>query len=158
MNAIKGTSMKKSIGFTLVEMMVVVAVIAILSAIAFPAYSKFVQRSRRVEAQTLINTVMQAQEKFFSTYNRYTANLTAAGPVGLGIAPHPGGPQCPAGLVLSENCYYSVTAVLVGVGNQDVQIVAAPRRTQTTDKCGSLQATAAGVKTFSGTIDNGKCW
>jgi type IV pilus assembly protein PilE len=145
--------MKKTIGFTLVEMMVVVAVIAILSAIAFPAYSNFVQRSRRVEGQTLINRVMQAQEKFFSTYNRYTTDLTGPGPTGLALGTSP----C-SGLVSSENCFYTVTAVFPGAGNQDVQIIAAPRLTQANDKCGSLRATAAGLKTFSGTIENGKCW
>jgi type IV pilus assembly protein PilE len=150
--------MRNSRGFTLIEVMIVSAVIAILAALALPAYSQYIQRSRRVEGQALLNRVMQAQEKYFSTYNRYTTDLTGPGPNGLALVPNPGGPDCPAGQILSENCYYAVTAVFPAAGNQNVRLIATPRLAQAIDKCVNLRITAAGIKDFTGNTNNGKCW
>lgn len=71
-------------GFTLVELMIAIVIVAILSAIAIPGYRSYVQRAQRAEAKTALLRIQGAQEKFFVQYNRYAAALAPAVPAGLG--------------------------------------------------------------------------
>lgn len=66
-------------GFTLVELMIVLVIAAILAAIAYPSYQDFVIRSNRADGYSLINEVMQAQERFFTEQITYTADLQDIG-------------------------------------------------------------------------------
>ncbi|CAA6814589.1 MAG: Fimbrial protein [uncultured Thiotrichaceae bacterium] len=61
----------KNNGFTLIELMIVVAIIGILSAIAYPNYTRYVQESKRTDAMVAIMSAAQSQEKFFSQNLRY---------------------------------------------------------------------------------------
>lgn len=65
--------MHRRSGFTLVELMIVVAVIGILAALAWPNYSRHMVRTRRVEGQVALIEAMQQQERFQSQHNRYAA-------------------------------------------------------------------------------------
>ncbi|WP_428080553.1 type IV pilin protein [Candidatus Avelusimicrobium alvi] len=69
-------------GFTLIELLVVVLIIGILAAMAMPAYFKAVERSRVAEAETMIGTVVQAQQRYKMKTGRYTTTWTA-----LDVAP-----------------------------------------------------------------------
>lgn len=66
-------------GFTLIELMIVVSIIGILSAIAYPNYTKYVQESKRTDATVAIMTAAQAQEKFYSQNLRYAHSQVALG-------------------------------------------------------------------------------
>jgi type IV pilus assembly protein PilE len=63
--------MQKSKGFTLIELMIVVAIIGILAAIAWPSYQNYIKRSYRAEAKTELMDIAQRLEKCHSTYGRY---------------------------------------------------------------------------------------
>lgn len=58
-------------GFTLVEMLVVMAVVAILALLAYPGYTSYLVKARRTEAQMALLTLMQQQEQFYTHHNTY---------------------------------------------------------------------------------------
>jgi type IV pilus assembly protein PilE len=65
-------------GFTLVELMIVISIIAILAAIAYPSYIDFVRKSRRADAQAALTNVQLAQQKLRSSCRFYAAAPGAA--------------------------------------------------------------------------------
>ena len=69
-------------GFTLIELLVVVLIIGILAAMAMPSYFKAVERSRAAEADTLIGTVVNAQQRYKMKTGKFTENWRA-----LDVAP-----------------------------------------------------------------------
>ena len=71
-------------GFTLIELLVVVLIIGILAAMAMPAYFKAVERSRIAEADTLMGTVAQAQQRRYMKNNTYAKQFS-----GLDVSPTP---------------------------------------------------------------------
>lgn len=66
-------------GFTLIEMVIVVAVVAILAALALPSYNEQMRKTRRADAKTALTTVAALQERHYMRNNRYTGNLDDLG-------------------------------------------------------------------------------
>jgi len=65
----------KAIGFTLVELLVVVLIIGILAAVAVPQYEKAVEKGRSAQAITLIKALAQAEEVYFMEHGTYTTQF-----------------------------------------------------------------------------------
>ena len=61
-------------GFTLIELMITMAIIGILAAVAFPAYNQSVVKSRRSDAKTALLDLAQREERYLSTANQYTTS------------------------------------------------------------------------------------
>jgi type IV pilus assembly protein PilE len=65
-------------GFTLIELMIAIAIIGILSAIAYPSYRNYVIRGSRSAAQTQLLQLANVQEKIYLNSNSYAVSITAA--------------------------------------------------------------------------------
>ncbi len=63
----------KSMGFTLIELMITVAIIGVLGAIAYPSYQDSVRKSRRAEGRSAMMEVLQQQERYMTQNNTYLA-------------------------------------------------------------------------------------
>lgn len=75
----------KNRGFTLIELMIVVAIIGILAAIAIPNFIKFQARSKQAEARTNLKSVFTAQKSYFGEQDKYGISFKH-----VGFAPEPG--------------------------------------------------------------------
>lgn len=71
--------MRKPRGFTLIELMIVVAIVAILALIAYPAYTAYVERARRADAQTALMQFSAAMERHYSENLSYAGAADASG-------------------------------------------------------------------------------
>ena len=124
---------KKDRGFTLIELMIVVAIIGIISSIAYPSYTGYVIESRRADGMALINQIMQAQERFYTNSYTYSVDLTD---LGYGSA----------AAVDSEGSHYKVTATACDTGIAAcVLLTATPQGVQASD--GPLSLNSQGAKT-----------
>lgn len=84
--------MKRPRGFTLIEVMITVAIVAILSAIAIPAYSEYVQRARIIDAVGTLSDMRNKMEQYFQDHRSWAppgpANPPCGG-AGTSVAPLP---------------------------------------------------------------------
>jgi type IV pilus assembly protein PilE len=74
--------MQSKYGFTLIEVMIVVAIVAILATIAYPSYQDSIRKTRRADAKEALMRIAAAQERYFFTHNAYTKDSTLLGIVG----------------------------------------------------------------------------
>lgn len=78
-NFLHSKNSRKQFGFTLMELMITVAIVGILAAIAYPSYTSFITRSNRSEGQGELLRFANLQEQYFVDYRTYGTDLTDLG-------------------------------------------------------------------------------
>lgn len=125
-------------GFTLIEVMITVAIVGILAAVAYPSYTNYLRDSRRADCKAVLLSYANALERRFSVDNAYPDE-------GLGSF------NCPIG---GGTTTYNL-AYADGDGGTSFTLTATPTGPQTDDRCGTLTLTNTGARSATGT---GSCW
>ena len=161
-------------GFTLIELMIVVAIVAILASIAYPAYTSSILKGRRAEGRASLAELMQQQERYMTQNNCYLGFTTAADGTAAATAPSPstacggvtastvpfktfsGDTLAKAAYLLSADvCPTSTSGVTLSIA-ECVRVIATPPA-GTDPEAGSLRMTSTGFKDCNGTKPS-VCW
>lgn len=137
--------MNRENGFTLIELMIVVAIIGIVMAIALPSYRESVLRGQRAEAITALMEAQQFMERYYAANNRYSTNAD-----GTGV------PALPARLVnVPATGTHHVVSVVVTASTYTLTATASNED----DRCDSLTLNNTGQKGVAGVdVTVAQCW
>ncbi len=123
-------------GFTLIELMIGVAVVAVIAAIAYPSFTEHLRKSRRAQAQQALMDVALRQQQFLLDTRAYAGTLAEAG-VAL-----------PTGLA----AHYTVTLSVGDPATPSFTVTATPQGGQAADPCGTLSVAHTGAR------EPQRCW
>jgi type IV pilus assembly protein PilE len=127
--------MNKKRGFTLIELMIVVAIIAILAAIAYPSYQGAIRDSRRGMAQADLVELASDLERYYTTNNSYTGGgglLTTGGPLfQFNVSPQEG-----------DTAFYNLSVAIPS--STAFTLIAIPTGPQVGDFCGTMTLDSTG--------------
>jgi type IV pilus assembly protein PilE len=139
-----GLRNRRLAGYTLIELATVVAVVGILAAIAYPGYQYSIQKTRRSDAKTNLNSLAQRLERCYTQFGTYT-------PLDAG-----GASLCPVTSPdTTSTPYYSITTTRTAT---TFSLTATTAGKQTGDtKCASFTLTNTGARSATGTDASG-CW
>ena len=137
-------------GFTLIELMIAVAVVAIIVAVAYPSYVEQVRKSRRADATTALMDLAGKLERYYAGNGSYDGTTVTA----------------LRGSDTSENGHYTLTirqldysAGPLAAGAQNFGLQAAPNGDQANDRCGTFRINSLGVRSLSGATETlARCW
>jgi type IV pilus assembly protein PilE len=137
-------------GFTLIELMITVAVVGILAGIAYPSYQDSVMKTRRADAEGALLGLANAMERHFTETSSYLGAGTIDGNTGSptifsATSPVDGG-----------TAYYNLTINAVTASTYTLN--ATPTGSQSDDECGTLSLTQTGARGVSTALAVDDCW
>ena len=140
-------------GFTLIELMIVVAIIGVLAMIAYPAYTNYATKAKRSVATSMLTQIANKQEQYYLDNKAYTNDLTAlnysADPLYVDSSSNPS--------TAAEAVYeLDITAFTT----RSFTISAIPRNSHASmdTQCGTMTLTNTGQKGENGTGSVSDCW
>ncbi|RZM85227.1 prepilin-type cleavage/methylation domain-containing protein [Pseudoalteromonas rubra] len=129
-------------GFTLVEMMITIAILGILASIAYPSYSEYVRRAARAEAAATLLDAANKQEQYFVDNRQYASTLAE-----LGLP------------TTTENDYFSLQIALGDDLNSFVVTATATGGPLADDtECTTLTINNLNIRGSTGTLAADRCW
>jgi type IV pilus assembly protein PilE len=144
---------RQASGFTLIELMIVLVIVSILTAIAYPSYQRYIVKSNRQAARSMIYAIADRQEQFFLDNKAYAADLSTLGyaddTIYVGRDGQLSGED-------ADDLIYSLQ--IVDAADTSYTVMAEPEGVQAdrdTD-CGNLSLTSSGQRDQSGDGEN--CW
>lgn len=143
----------KATGFTLIELMIAVAILGILASVALPSYQNYVRQSNRAVAKSLLYENAQFMERFYTQNNQYDATVGADG------VANRGGDDIAVALPFTQSprngtAQYNIS--LQAVTDNTFVLQAIPTGTMTGDVCGTLTLTHTGLQGADGNVAD--CW
>ncbi len=165
MHSIPQTRRRPAYGFTLIELMIVVAIVAILASIALPSYTSYVARARRADARTQLLQAAQFMQRFYAANDQYLQDRAGNGILGAGVG-------MPAGLRVSptdSTALYQLNTAITSAGNYTATVTTtaytltmAPITglSMANDACAMFTFTSTGIKgvTAGATKTRDECW
>ena len=137
---------RKHSGFTLIELMIVVAIAAILTAVAIPSYRQYVMQSHRSVAKSTLLEMASREDSFYTLNNSYPASATSLGYSTATVT-----------VPDATSSYYQVSVVTGNASTYSLQAV--PVGSQSNDSCGTYTLNNLGQQGNSGnTTSSADCW
>ena len=136
-------------GFTLIELMIALGVMAILAPLAIMQFNRYGFRARRADGQKMLMAIANAEERYYAQQNKYADLKT------IGFSTN--------ATANSDSGYYQASVTVTAVNTFAAQGFTAtatptPGGAQVKDVCGALSLTNAGVKAPLNITSNGSCW
>ena len=137
-------------GFTLIELIIVVAIVGVLAAVAMPSYSNYIKRSQRADVRAQLLQAAQYLNKFYAANDSYSVarnGNAVALPARLQISPADGSPL------------YRLDTVNSTFAATTFELIFQPVNNMSNDPCGSFTLDNTGAKGITGTgMTRDDCW
>lgn len=142
----------RAVGFTLIELMIVVVIVGVLLLVALPGYEQQTLKTKRALGRAELLDVMARQEQYFVNNRQYATSLADLG------LDNPYAIDADANNVATDaaNRVYIIALPSASATATAYTVTATPQLDQAKDTCGTLQITSTGVKTAGG--DDTLCW
>jgi type IV pilus assembly protein PilE len=159
----KATGRNPSKGFTLIELMITVAIVGVLAGIALPSYNAQVARARRADARTQLTQAAQFMQRFYAANDQYAQDRSGNSILGSSV----GMPDALRVSPADGTALYQLNTSITSAGNYTATVTTtgytlymAPisGRAMAADQCGMFTLTSAGVRGVTGTKSRDECW
>lgn len=152
--------LKRINGFTLIEIMIVVAIVAILAAVALPSYRDYVNRGRRADAKAVLLQACQYMERVYTERGSYALKSDGTAATTLSLVGMPASLQ--SAPVDGATKYYDIQPLAndfgTNVTTSTFALQAVPIGAQSSDSCETLTITNTGIKGQASGKSVDDCW